>query len=379
MNKKVPHRPPSPALRPGTPATPLARAAQLFRQGDAAEAARLCQEIVEKEPTNAQAWQLLGMARIVGEQFQPAIEPLERALALDGRNAQTLCLLGTACSRLGQGDEAIAWFDRALALDMRQAAVWYDRGNVLHTLGRHEQALQSLDRALMLAPTFANAWLNRGQVLAHLKQPKEAMASFRKATETDPRSAKAWLALGNALSQARRLPDALTCYEKAVALDDQNAEAWIRCGRTLLDLGGLEDALKHFDKAEALEPTAVSLWSGRAMALHRLGNRMAEAVEALQKAHELAPRSASITVELMHSLQNVASWQPLPPILEAVQKSIREGQPASPFAVLAHPDLTADDLLKASTSAPSPLDDEERPVRLDAPATPLGQIGRAHV
>ncbi|MFT4196128.1 tetratricopeptide repeat protein [Ottowia sp.] len=381
MNQRIPPRPILPPRRPSTPATPLARAAQCFQQGDAAQAARLCEEIVRKEPADARAWQLLGMARIVGEQFAPATEALQQALALDGRNAQTLCLLGTAYSRLGRGDEAIACFDRALAIDVRQAPVWYDRGNVLHTLGRHAQALESLERALMLAPNFANAWLNRGHVLAHLKQSKEAqasykeaLASYRKAVEADPKSPTAWFALGKALTQVHRLPDALTCYEKAVALDDRNAEAWISYGATLLNLGGIDDALEAFDKAETLNPNAPSLWSHRAMALHKQGGRATEAVAALQKAHALAPHSVSITMELMHMLQNAADWQPLPPLLDAVRDLIRAGEAASPFAMLAHPGLTADDLLKASVRAATQPDDEAvLPTRLDTPATPVGQ------
>ena len=64
MSKSKPH-PSTPTRTTASAAERFARAVERFNAGQAAEAAALCEPIVQAQPGHAQAWQLLGMSRIV--------------------------------------------------------------------------------------------------------------------------------------------------------------------------------------------------------------------------------------------------------------------------------------------------------------------------
>jgi tetratricopeptide (TPR) repeat protein len=78
---QVQAHPAPPRAATGT-ADRFARAVELFNAGQAAQAEALCGPIVQAQPAHAQAWQLLGMARMVGGRPADALQPLRQALAL---------------------------------------------------------------------------------------------------------------------------------------------------------------------------------------------------------------------------------------------------------------------------------------------------------
>ena len=347
MSKKLPHHTASPRASIST-ADRFARAVELFNAGQAALAQPLCQQIVQSQPGHAQAWQLLGMAQIVGDRPADALHPLRQALALHPRNTQVLCLLGTACSKAGQAQDAIAWFDQALAIEPGNANIWYDRGNTLHALQQHEAALASFSQAVRLSPRHAHAWLNRGHALLALQRLDEAIASFERATDADPRQPRSWLALGEALGKARRAPDALACYEKVVALDAKDADGWAKFGSVLQQLGRPDLALERFKQAARLAPDSPPILLGLAQSLAQV-NGPAAALAPLQKAHALDPANARITLWLVDAMLKTAHWSGLPELLTDVLQLLRSGAASSvTMSTLAHPDASADDLLRSN-------------------------------
>ena len=346
MSKKkvaTPSRSPSPA----NPFALLARASHLFDKGQAAQAAPLCRQVLRLQPQNAGAWQLLGITQIVDDQPADAILSLQKALELDGRNTRTLCLIATACAQTGRAQEALAFFDQALAIDPSQADIWYDRGNVLQAQQENEAALASYDRALAIAPRHANAWLNRGHLLLALHQHREAITSIERAVDIAPRDPRAWQSLGKALFEAQRFVDALACHEKVVHLDHKHVEGWLSFAEVLLRLGRPDLALERLDVAARLSPDSSRGLILRANALHRQ-RRQKEEIETLRRAHAFEPDNAVVTGSLMTCMLQTASWDDLQPILDRVLASSRAGTYGSQaFAMLAHPDAVATDILQA--------------------------------
>ncbi|MCP5219264.1 MAG: tetratricopeptide repeat protein [Burkholderiaceae bacterium] len=347
MSKSKPH-PSAPARAATGTADRFARAVELFNAGQAAQAEALCGPIVQAQPAHAQAWQLLGMARMVGGRPADALQPLRQALALQPRNTQLLCLLGTACSQTGQPQDAVAWFDRALAIEPGSANIWYDRGNTLHALQQHDAALASFSQAVRIAPGHAHAWLNRGHVLLALHRLDEAIASFERATDADPRQPRSWLALGEVLEKARRLPDALACYEKVVALDAGSADGWLKFGSVLQQLGRPDLALERLRQAARLAPDSPQVLLGLAQALARVEGPAA-ALAPLQQAHAADPAHAGIALWLMDAMLKTAHWAGLPELFDEVLRLLRSGTAGSvTLSTLAHPDASADDLLRSN-------------------------------
>ena len=374
MSKPKPH--PSAPTRAATgTADRFARAVELFNAGQAAQAEALCGPIVQAQPAHAQAWQLLGMARMVGGRPADALQPLRQALALQPRNTQLLCLLGTACSQTGQPQDAVAWFDRALAIEPGSANIWYDRGNVLRTLGATDAALASLNQALAVSPQHADAWLNRGLILLESHRVDEAIASLERAVDLTPRHARPWLALGQALEAAGRLPDALACYEKVVTVDRKNIEGWIKFGSVLRQLGRPDLALQRFDQAAQWAPDSAQVLLGRAQVFSSQHDHVA-ALADLKRAYALETDHAEIALALLHAKLHTADWDRLPELLATAAHWLRSGAPAAgTFHSLAHPDASAADLLRSTRARVGNL----RPCP-SHPVEPIArQIGRTPI
>ena len=317
------------------------------------------QQVLQQQPNHAHAWQLLGMVHVVGNRPAEALPALQRALALNPRQTQILCLLGTVLARLGQSEQAIDHFRQALALAPQDANIWYDLGNVQHGLGQHLQALASHDRALALAPGHADAWLNRGHALLELHRLGDAIASFERAIDLRPR-ASTWLLLGSALEQAQRLPDALACFEKVVALEPDNLDGWLKFGGVLLQLGRPDLALERIEVAQRLAPQSPRVLLTQAAALAKTRGDAAALMPLLQ-AHALAPDDLSVSMQLLYFMLKTAHWEGLTEVLAQTLRHWRAGaRDANTLTLLAHPDVSAADLLQIAQAYHAPLNDAFR-------------------
>ena len=121
----------------------IQRALGLHQQGQLDQAAELYGQILQQEPGNAPALQLLGVLR--GQQ---------------GRNV-----------------EAIKLIEAALAIQPRDFGTLANYGQILAASGRPQDALDIFDKALAIKPDFFEALFNKAVALAQLKRFAQAVTS----------------------------------------------------------------------------------------------------------------------------------------------------------------------------------------------------------
>jgi len=217
-------------------------------------AARLCRDVLTRDPHHLQA--LFGLASIEFARGDlVAAEALAaRVLALDGAIGDAHNLRATALAGLGRREEAAESFGRAARLLRDPAAAYYNEGTLLHELGRLDEALRCYDAALRCEPRDAIAHNNRGNALRALNRPDEAIAAYDRALAVEPNYADAWSNRGIALQCLERASDALASYDRALALAPNLAAAHYNRGITLGKLGWLEEARASYDRAVAVQP-----------------------------------------------------------------------------------------------------------------------------
>ena len=107
-----------------SPAPPtLAAAAARLQAQDPAGAARILEAVTSREPANARAWRLLGVAYQRALEFDKALATYRKALELEPGAPQVLYNIGTAYALKREADAAFDWLGRAKAtraLDMTQ-------------------------------------------------------------------------------------------------------------------------------------------------------------------------------------------------------------------------------------------------------------------
>jgi predicted O-linked N-acetylglucosamine transferase (SPINDLY family) len=205
---------------PGLDSRDIEKALTLFRAGNLAAAAQVCEAILRRNRRNVDALYLLAL------------------IAMNRRDCE----------------EAERIFAKATKVDPNSAEIWNNRGSNLCAMNLPDRALEAFDRAIAIAPTFFEAIYNRGKTLNDTGQLEAALASYDKCLELQPRYVPALNNRGNLLEKLERNEEALTSYNKCLAAAPTFATAWKNAGIVLIKLRRYEEAAKALGRALELDP-----------------------------------------------------------------------------------------------------------------------------
>jgi Flp pilus assembly protein TadD len=169
----------------------LSQVASALQAGNLDEAERTCRLILQSDPRQVDALNLLGVTLLRRGDAKGALEALTRACELDRKFADAAYNRAIALGELERWDEALAIYDRVLRTDASNVRAWNNRGNVLQKLGRWKEALAAYDRTLALQPNQANAHHNLALALLALARPRVALAALVRAVALAPDNAEA--------------------------------------------------------------------------------------------------------------------------------------------------------------------------------------------
>jgi predicted O-linked N-acetylglucosamine transferase (SPINDLY family) len=352
-----------------TMAEALARAVQGYMSGNLAGAEQICQQVLEANPAQADALNLLGLVAQRAGQPQAAVAYLRHALALRPQAAdfhsnlafvyRTLgqwddalgcyrealrlapqvpelhCNLGAALAERGQLAEAQACFEAALWLRPSLAEAHQQLAKVLKRLGRLAEAETSLQETVRLRPA-EKTYLELGNLQLQTGQVRAAEASYREALRRAPASADALCNLGSVLTEQERFAEAEGCYREALRLAPDYVETHYNLGLNFAAQAKPDEALACYEHAVRIKPDFVD-------GLYRLGiayyNRglLDEAVAHFRKALALRPNDRVIQSSLLLSTHYFADYDPEASFAEHVawgkQFSFSREPPASADAL----------------------------------------------
>lgn len=167
---------------------------------------------IEKDDRDAASWEALGHVRIAEQQFEAAIEALERALQLAPLTVSAESLIGLANERLSRANAAETAY--------RTAIQWQ--------VGRAEKD--------------AIPFIGLGRVLIGDNQPDAAISWLQQAARIPPPSSEQHELLGLAYSKTGRQPEAATELETAIRLQPEEARLHLMLARVYRSLGEPEKA-----------------------------------------------------------------------------------------------------------------------------------------
>jgi len=182
-------------------------------------------------------------------------ETIYRAiLARDPRNADAHHLLGMAAFQ--QGDLESASSEIAVAIQIAPSVPPFHNnlGLVFEGLGRREQALAEYECAVRLAPAYPEALANLGKALAEERRFQESLVALHEAVRVRPEFAEAWLRLGCAALGAGALDDAVRAFENALALQPRRVESEVNLSCALKSMGRFAESEAACRRALALKP-----------------------------------------------------------------------------------------------------------------------------
>jgi tetratricopeptide (TPR) repeat protein len=273
------------------------RAVDAARAGQWRQAAECCHRLVQAQPENADAWQLLARAAAALGEHTAAAAAYSKALELRPGLADLHCGLGHALAGMGKREQAAEQYRQALRLDPTHAEAAMHCGIGLAQDGRLAEALPLLHQAVAGCPASAVAHHNLGVALAQSGQKEEALHQLSEAVRLDPNYADARCNLGNVLRDLRRHEEAVEHYRKAVQLRPDYAAACCNLGLAYSDTRRHAQAIVMLSHATRLDPTAKESWNNLGLALADVG-RFAEAQAAYEQALKIDPRYAEAVANL---------------------------------------------------------------------------------
>jgi predicted O-linked N-acetylglucosamine transferase (SPINDLY family) len=267
----------------------IQQALALINQGRLAEAEPLCRAVLQSQPRDFNAAQLLGHIALRRHDYEAAEKWLSRAVAVNPGNAAAQSNRAVAQLALGRPAAALVSSERAIALNPAFAEAHSNRGRAQSALGKTEECLSSYERALVLAPGLQDAQRGRIDALLALERHEAALAAADTALGTAPDNAELWSVRGAVLSKLHRSVEALAAFDRALALRPVFAEALNNRATALRDLRQPEAALQAVERALAIRPQFAEALCNLAN-LRLDAGQFAAAIDACARALGIQPR-----------------------------------------------------------------------------------------
>jgi tetratricopeptide (TPR) repeat protein len=220
-----------------------------------------------------------------------------QVLEQDPNQPDALNLLGVIAQQTGNLKEALGLFDRALSAAPELAAAHYNRANTLRDAGRIGDAQAAYEAALTCDPGFQDALLNLGVLLYENGQTDDALEHFTTLARLAPGNSNAHYNIGRCHHARNRLNEACSALSQSLALNPQNPDAQFALANVYADMIQYDDAITHIKAALSLKPEWSQAHSVMGITLARAG-QFENAITACKKALALEPTKSAFQISL---------------------------------------------------------------------------------
>ena len=276
----------------------LEQGRQLHREGRLDEAAAVYQKILDEDPKNAEALQLLGVVALQNGDFPRAIRLIRDAMAMAGETPDYLNNLGQALYGSGDLAGALDSYRRALKRNPRHPDVLNNLGITLYDLDRLEEAREAYETALAQdGGSGPDVLHNYGVLMQAMGNLEKARESYLEALRLEPRMEHTHLSLGSVFNEKGDKEAAIRGFQAAVDLNPFYVEAHEALKMIYWDLGQKERMDDSYFRASELLPQSSEIHCNLGKALN-FSQRLEEAEKALDRALALDGENAEAHSEL---------------------------------------------------------------------------------
>ena len=211
----------------------LINAFDLNKEGEYEDSKAILDGVIESEPDNTIALYYRSSAHIGLEQFQEAIDDLDRISDLKQELSGGMHYnYGVAFYGLGEYEEAIEYFELIDEKDHNYINALNKKGIAILDSSRFEEAVQSFDLVITNDPDNFTAHLFRGVSLSNMGEYDEALESINTALSIDSQNERAKHALQTTLKEKglslfydSKYEEAVVVFKQAVANNPQDPNA----------------------------------------------------------------------------------------------------------------------------------------------------------
>lgn len=266
----------------------------LLESGDAESAIADAQFLLDQGLESASLLSDYGYARFLNQEYEPAVELLQRAVALEGTNLSARYRLSQAYSKLGRIDEAVAELTTILEVDAKHAIPFVVRGYHYLMLGQYESAGKDFESGIALDPNDIQGL--RGLALVHEMQGdrKAAVKMLDEALRLDPSNEECLLDRSRMSMSNYDLQGAEKDLNQVIQSSPDLLPALFSRAQLNIQLGRMDQALSDLDAILKEDPDFAPALIGRS-AIYQQQGQEEKSQEDLEAAFQLKPEAAEET------------------------------------------------------------------------------------
>lgn len=310
----------------------------LFTRGDLDEAARIFSHILEMDPNNLTAHNLLGicfikmgresealyhwrkvielkpnsidarrnLAKVLASRklYRQAEEQFLTVLELNPDDVKALVELGDIALESGDVESAEEYYARVLEIDPDLVVPYRELADIAGRRGEQEVAISYMEQAFALDTTNVVIRQDLARALRQAGRYRESLRHFRwLASERD--DAPSFINLGHVLERVGESEEAIVAFQEAIERDSLSLRAYNSLGTTLLSLGRYGEAESMFMKAVALDENYAEPYFNLGN-LYRSMGRKDSAIRSYRTFLELWNGSEAIRQRALNALEELS-------------------------------------------------------------------------
>jgi len=245
---------------------------------------------MQKNPSDASAYDMRGSAYNNLEQFENAVKDFNEAIRLDPNRATAYAGRAYALYKQEKYQDALKDCNEALRINPNLSSAYTCRGNVYSKLEQYQKSMQDLNKGLSVE-NHQGGLVSRSRTHYLMGNYKAAVADATAAIAKNPRDPVAWDNRGVAYHELKSFQLALSDYNKALSLRPGDPKYTCHRGITYAEMGKTDLAIADFDYAISKKPDFALAYFDRGIC-HLLCKEYEKATNDFQQAIHYDPHYA---------------------------------------------------------------------------------------
>ncbi len=279
-----------------------------WNAGQAQQAEQLCLRVLNAQPRQPDALNLLGLMMHAYGKLDLAIDYMQKACqAVD---AQAVCQsnLAELYRQKGLLREAEQAARKAVEQDPQLLAAWSNLGIILQESGKFSASLDCLKFVASMQPSNAEVYNNLANTYMRQGDLRRSEENYQRALALRPDYAEVHSNLAFLLNDLGRFDEAMASARRAIEINPQLADAYFNLAQIELTRMRYADAYQWIRSLLSFSPQHVGGLTALAH-LMIIDERYQEAVDNARKALALAPDNANAHKTLGKALQALGHYE----------------------------------------------------------------------
>jgi len=250
----------------------LETASNLLNQGNTKNAILALEAHLQKNPSDANSWRVLGKIHMDNDQDRPAVRCFLNSININGKNLDTLFALGVSCTNIFDEVQAMNHLKHWMMNNPKYQDLINDPNIIPENLIGQSLDIQQIKEmnGRLLERFEAAKQINPSDselstclaVLNFIKRDYHTSVHYwNDALQYDPNNYSLWNKLGATLAHLGRAEEAMEAYHRALEFKPNYVRTWVNLGIAHAFKGEFEDAARFYLSALAMNPEAQHVWS----------------------------------------------------------------------------------------------------------------------